>query len=352
MKSNGKRVFITKKESSVATPIQTTTTNYYESIHKNIPLNWTREYINNQLCLSFDSNNFYKITIPTGIYCVLTEEDKKNCNIINDDSIKLEKGKGKFIWKKTKIPLQLLYDFIRVSAQVYNKYKSEFAAAIFYDTKQDDYMLLFPKQTISGASVTYNVSEGFNEYPNKDDLIFLVDMHSHHTMPIGFSSIDDHSDSDLGTFGNISLVIKGIDKFNYTNIKNNVDIRFTIQDVSFDIDLFEVFENEDSDYEFALTKINKLDPVVTTWGKSYGYGSEWDDYEYDIAGRYNFRKANTGKYGSSHITPAHTKQDSNIEKKESVKVEPMHVTPVKTTPEDILLNEIEEVSPIPFEIKE
>lgn len=300
MIKNGKRIREVKRE--VPVDIYPKTYSYYtESSNKKIPLNWTREYINNQLCLSFDNNNFYHVIIPTGMYCVLTEEDKKNCNIINDNSIKLEKNKGKFIWKKAKIPLQLLYDFIRVSAQIYNKYKSEFAGAIFYDSKQEDYVLLFPEQSISGASVSYNVSEGFNNYPNKDDLIYLIDMHSHHTMSIGFSSIDDHSDSDLGTFGNISLVIKSIDKVNFTNIKNNVDIRFTIQDVTFDIDLFEVFDDKDSDYEFALTKI-KIDSIWSNKKTTY--------YNHDYIDDYSFHK--TDSQISDTIPDETIKQDSTL----------------------------------------
>ena len=210
---------------------------------KKIPLPWKSSYTdNNQLVLSLDVNDYYKISIPTGFYCV---NKKESSSQLKDTSSIL------FTWKKDPIPLELLYKFVRTSASVYNKYKSEFAACIFHNTKTNKYELLIPIQKISGASVTYNPSDGFKDYTDIKDMNMVVDMHSHHTMSIGFSSTDDHSDKEVGALGSISLVIKSINSFNFIDPDKSVDIRLNIQGKFYNLNLKCLFDIEDELFTFA-----------------------------------------------------------------------------------------------------
>lgn len=221
---------------------------------KKIPLPWKRKYIENQLILELDPNNYYKISVPTGFYCTL---DKKEINS-NEPLI----TKIKFEWKKNKIPIDLLFDFVKASAKVYNKYKSEFAACIFHNTKTDDYELLIPFQTVSGGSVTYSPSEGFSVYNDIENMNCVVDLHSHHTMGIGFSSTDNHSDGIIGAIGSVSLVIKKIDSFNFIDPDKSVDIRFTIQGKNYELKLEDVFDMHDDLFDMADQDFIKISQPV------------------------------------------------------------------------------------------
>ena len=192
-----------------------------------LALPWRNDYNNGYLYMTLNTNEFYDVVIPTGFKVAnKTQTIDKVDRIIN--------------WKKEKIPINLLYEFIEYASYIYNTHKSEFAAGIFYNIDLKEYALLIPRQNISGASVTYDPTNGYIE--DMDNWVQLVDLHSHHIMNIGFSSTDDDSDELLGICGNISLVVKKIDRFNWLDFKNNIEMRFTIQDNSYNIDLSDVFE--------------------------------------------------------------------------------------------------------------
>lgn len=231
-----------------------------------IPLPWKSSYSdNNQLILNLDVNDYYKISIPTGFYCTnnVNIQISNSSNTKKDDKEPIkDSSKVTFIWKKDKIPFELLYKFIRTSADVYNKYKSEFAACIFHDFINNRYELLIPIQKISGASVTYDPIEGFREYTNINNMNMVIDMHSHHTMNIGFSSTDDHSDENVGAIGSISLVIKGINNFNFIDPNKSIDIRLNIQGKSYSLPLDYIFDMKNDMFSFAENFIEKEVPVV------------------------------------------------------------------------------------------
>ena len=62
---------------------------------------------------------------------------------------------------------------------------AESAAYIVYDKKIKDYKILIPKQKVSGGTVEYSIKE------NHDDIIEIIEFHSHNTMDAFFSSVDD-----------------------------------------------------------------------------------------------------------------------------------------------------------------
>ena len=245
---------------------------------KKLPLPWKKKYINNQLILSLDTNEYYSIDVPTGFYCVLDKDE------VNDDSKKAIKSL-QFTWKKNKVPMDFLYRFVKTSAKVYEKYKSEFAACIFHNTKTDEYDLLVPFQTISGSSVTYSPSDGFDVYNDIEDMNCVVDLHSHHTMTIGFSSTDNHSDDIIGALGSISLVIKGINAFNFIDPDKSVDIRLTIQGKHYPLKLKDIFDMSDELFEFADKDFIKKekpvsDVVLTPLSKPITVNSSEKEYSF------------------------------------------------------------------------
>ena len=211
-----------------------------------IPLSWKSIYINNQLCMHIDLNEYYSITVPTGFYIANVKDNVKG---------EIDISRPIFKWKKErKIPFDCLETFLRTAVNVYRKYKSEFAGCIFHNTKKDWYEVLIPKQNISSTSVEYSPSDGFSHYEDMEDKNLIVDMHSHHVMGIGFSSTDNYSDSIIGAVGSISLVVKNIDKFNLVDFNKSVDIRVNIQGKSYPILIEDIFDTTDGLFNLSVNK--------------------------------------------------------------------------------------------------
>lgn len=212
-----------------------------------LPLPWEQVVYDNQLYMFLNSNDYYSINVPTLFH------------IINyDKSIELDMRPPILDWKINMAPKSLLYQFITWASMVYNVHKSETEALLIYNPVSATWRIHYPPQTITGASVTFNPSDSQLD-PNE---VLLVDLHSHHTMTIGFSAVDDHSDKILGAISHISIVLKMIDRINFLNLDNNFDVRLTVQGISYTLQLDDVFV-DDIDYTEIMDQvIDKEPPVV------------------------------------------------------------------------------------------
>lgn len=89
-----------------------------------------------------------------------------------------------------KIPVYLLTLTINFFRKLSHSYQVEALIHILYDTKYKRYILKVPKQEITHTSVYSVMAE---DYP--DDLIHVMDIHSHNIMPARFSAIDDRDET-------------------------------------------------------------------------------------------------------------------------------------------------------------
>lgn len=193
----------------------------------NIPLPWEPIYCNNRMYMMLNTNPYYVINVPTDFYVI----SDKNGDSSAEDLPLID-------WKIDKPSYALLDNFIKEAVEAYYTFKSEFAAVIVYNINTDKHRIVYPHQNISGGSVSYNPDD---LELDKDEVI-LIDLHSHHVMNIGFSSTDDHSDNLLGAISHISVILKGIQSFNFLNYDNNFDIRLTVQGNHYPLKLKDCFE--------------------------------------------------------------------------------------------------------------
>lgn len=157
-------------------------------------------------------------------------------------------------WLVPKPSSHFLFAFLDMAAQVYNKHGAEMEAFILWDEVNQKHVLFIPEQTVSAASCNFDM----NQIPEKH--VLLVDMHSHHTMSCSFSSIDDHSDSNLDLVPHISLVIKSIQKFNWNKLGENVDIRLSVWNNRYPLSVDNVFN-------FAPFPVDKIKKQAVMTGK-------------------------------------------------------------------------------------
>lgn len=211
-----------------------------------LPLPWQQIIYNNKMYMFLNSNGFYSINIPTNFYVCNTGS---NVDVVDEEPPILD-------WKIEMPPLHLLDEFVKWSAYIYQKYHSEAAALLVWNTSSNSWRITYPYQTISGASVTFDMNNQ-SGLLTEDDMI-IIDLHSHHTMNIGFSSTDDHSDGTLGAISHISVVLKSIDKMNMLNYNNNFDIRLTVQSTSYVLKIEDVFRDINTWGEIADSVVQPL----------------------------------------------------------------------------------------------
>lgn len=111
----------------------------------------------------------------------------------------LKKFNAAYLWAIPKPDISLLYDLMALNKAVLKKYSSEVFAPIVYDTVTKKYSIVVPKQTVSGAHVTYDKVV----YP--ENTIQVIDHHSHANMGAFFSGTDDGDDKQVRF--KISIVI-------------------------------------------------------------------------------------------------------------------------------------------------
>lgn len=90
-----------------------------------------------------------------------------------------------------KIPMELLMFILNFFEKMSNKCQYEALVHILYDTVHKKYTMRLPEQKVSHARV-----EAFMEEPYSDDLIHVMDFHSHNVMPAKFSKTDNEDEKE------------------------------------------------------------------------------------------------------------------------------------------------------------
>lgn len=103
-----------------------------------------------------------------------------------------------------KIPQHILAQVIGFFSALSKRSELEALVHILYDTRNNRYILSVPQQSISHASVR-SVME--TDYP--EEMIHVMDIHSHNTMPAEFSAVDDKDEQATRLYA----VVGRLDRF-------------------------------------------------------------------------------------------------------------------------------------------
>ena len=183
------------------------------------------------------------------------------------ESVKVKDPRNLLVWHTCKPSIDLLYEICKMAAQVYRTMDAEMECFIIWNTETKAYELLVPTQTVSGATCDFEYTDlevGKHEV--------VVDVHSHHSMTCSFSGTDDDDDSVTSYIPHISVVIKNIKSFDFSDIGKNLDIRLTYNGSFNDLSLNDVFDIP----VYNLKQVKKKTYVSTLpekpLGYSYNYG--------------------------------------------------------------------------------
>jgi PRTRC genetic system protein A len=103
-----------------------------------------------------------------------------------------------------KIPMFLLYQIISFFRMISDEFKLEALVHIVYDTATDKYNVKIPKQRLTKISV----DSVLEEYP--ENVIHVMDIHSHNTMAARFSETDNQDEKATRLYAVIGRLDKEI----------------------------------------------------------------------------------------------------------------------------------------------
>lgn len=128
-----------------------------------------------------------------------------------------------------KIPLNVLQQVVSFFRDVCQDTKDEAFVRIYLEKDTNEYIIHCPKQSISGASVKYEITDEHLE----NDCIVVMDIHSHNTMNAFFSGTDDGDEKNPGQ---LFMVLGHLNT-------HNIEFKLrTFMDEYIPVDFFDVFE--------------------------------------------------------------------------------------------------------------
>lgn len=101
-----------------------------------------------------------------------------------------------------KIPLSLWDTTLSFFKDVQKKQDTEAYLQFFYDSDKEEYILHCPEQMVGKASVKYTTSPEFES----DNMICVMEIHSHGTMSAFFSGTDNADEKDDRFFGVVGKI--------------------------------------------------------------------------------------------------------------------------------------------------
>lgn len=192
---------------------------------KLIALSWKPEYYRGTLFMTL-SNPIYNIAIPVNEFYISKPDTLPGYpNIIT--------------WNIPKPDILLMHEFICIATKVYKRMSSECLGLIIYNSIANIFKIVYPDQIVNGASVSYKP----DEVKLDSNSIIVADVHSHHTMGISFSGVDDHDDNKMSIIPHISIVAKKIDAIDFTDLNKNIDCRLSIQGTRYNLKVNDVFDD-------------------------------------------------------------------------------------------------------------
>ncbi|RTK97743.1 MAG: hypothetical protein EKK64_00580 [Neisseriaceae bacterium] len=166
-----------------------------------------------------EDERFYLVT-KTGIY--FNKKTKAGDALVPVDGIPwLMEPDLEMRLKLPKVPARIIAQALTFFRKVYDKYNSEAYVTLMYSSKNNEYQLHCPKQTVSHSSVNYDRTDQ-PEYQDRvqNDWQMVGTIHSH----CNFSAF--HSGTDVGdeaTFDGIHITLGNVDR-NQISIASSVAI--------------------------------------------------------------------------------------------------------------------------------
>jgi hypothetical protein len=169
-------------------------------------------------------------------------------------------GKEEICFLTRKIPFNaflIIIEFFKYVCEIKNS-NLEAYALIGYSDKQDKYCVYIPEQSVTGASVHYNIQNFYKEYPGYS---IVMDIHVHPWISDpNFSPTDDNNDINDRFSGVVSDIFSVIPKYKF---------RFGANGKFFNYNINELFEKTDETFvlnfneEINKIKIHKNDGYVS-----------------------------------------------------------------------------------------
>lgn len=147
----------------------------------------------------------------------------------------LKKVKPGFIPALPKIPYRHLAEIIAFfKSYLRGRCGYEAMACIYWSVKHSEYYVYVPSQKVTPSTIDTSVPEWDDE-----DLILVMEIHSHHVMPCSFSKTDNEDEKATRLY----TVINRLD-----NVFPNIQTRISVGGKFVDINPAEVFEGIDGEF--------------------------------------------------------------------------------------------------------
>lgn len=248
------------------------------------------------------SNGFYYVISKTGMFTVCK-------NDLYTEVRKAESLGGKLSEIAPAVNLSVpkldraTFDFmVKLFQAVYKKFQSEVNVLLYYSKDENKWYIRLPKQDVSGAHVTYELTEDDVWYVDGEiaseaptNVACFGTCHSHASMGAFFSGTDDQDDKT-----NVGYQIV-IGKVNSTAVETKC--RLSMNGKNIDKKLEEVVEDlpatfQDFEVPEIVTKKATVSPVAGTTG-TYGYTRYSSCEGYGVS---EFQWPYTNKTGGAHTS--------------------------------------------------
>lgn len=216
--------------------------------------------------------------------------------------------------KIPKIPVGVLNAVITLYKNIAKTIRSEVYCAIVWDKVKQDFFIHVPVQEVAAASIDY---ENTKEIYDNQDLVVVMDIHSHCDFGAFFSSTDLKDETGTRFFGVIGKVLNEQPEMVCRASTNCESIDLSFEQI-FDLTLDKLYatsdyEVPDSDYDNVTEYVPKAvagKPGVNSLGYSGKYyaGQNWVDF-YDDAYYDNYsttKTTSTGNYAANPFNKSYT----------------------------------------------
>jgi PRTRC genetic system protein A len=205
--------------------------------------------------------------------------------------------------------------------------EAEAFCQVYYDTKEKEYVVHVPEQTVSKASVNYDATKNLSEV-DSERYIFVYEVHSHNTMGAFWSGTDNADEKDTrfyGVLGNLDKETIG-EKYRYMIMGKEVEVKkehifdFT-ENLAVDkdellklieeqenltIDDLEQFMYAEEEVEYPKTWIDNIKKPTSHYSHGPGHGGYGGNYGGNYTGQ-SQKNQNSGTAGrQTHINRSTT----------------------------------------------
>jgi PRTRC genetic system protein A len=200
---------------------------------------------------------------------VVYEVRKNEIGVFISEAKKLKGSTGKgirqgMVLSLPKIPFKTLLQIISLFRDVCDMMNGDEALIqIYWDKVNKEYIPVCPTQTTTNTNVTFLADK---DKALSDNMVYVMDIHSHNTMGAFFSGTDDSSEKANRLYGVFGKINQNVPEYKFRTCNNGTYIS---------LDIFDIFEAPkmtisfgDFTQEVEMSEENLVFPAVE-------YPSEW-----------------------------------------------------------------------------